>query len=51
MCAAPPERSVFLGLLPWPERVQVARALRTETVGGLLLLGAAVVALVAAGGN
>ncbi|WP_431047178.1 Na+/H+ antiporter NhaA [Streptomyces sp. P1-3] len=46
MCAAPRERSVFLGLLPWPERVQVARALRTETVGGLVLLGAAVVALV-----
>ncbi|MGW0844606.1 Na+/H+ antiporter NhaA [Streptomyces sp. NPDC002787] len=40
------ERSVFLGLLPWPERMQVARALRTETVGGLVLLAAAVVALV-----
>ncbi|MER6999181.1 Na+/H+ antiporter NhaA [Streptomyces sp. NPDC000410] len=40
------ERSVFLGLLPWPERAQVARALRTETVGGLVLLAAAVVALV-----
>ncbi|MFE7763057.1 Na+/H+ antiporter NhaA [Streptomyces sp. NPDC057438] len=40
------ERSVFLALLPWPERVQVARALRTETVGGLILLAAAVVALV-----
>lgn len=46
MCAEPRERSVFLGLLPWPERVQVARALRTETVGGLVLLAAAVVALV-----
>ncbi|MFI6207422.1 Na+/H+ antiporter NhaA [Streptomyces sp. NPDC051041] len=46
MCPAPHERSAFLGLLPWPERVQVARALRTETVGGLVLLGAAVVALV-----
>ncbi|MFC5801664.1 Na+/H+ antiporter NhaA [Streptomyces formicae] len=45
MCAAPRERSVFLGLLPWPERVQVARALRTETVGGLVLLAAAMVAL------
>ncbi|MGG7569264.1 Na+/H+ antiporter NhaA [Streptomyces sirii] len=44
MPAAPRERSVFLGLLPWPERVQVARALRTETVGGLVLLAAAVVA-------
>ncbi|MEU3985940.1 Na+/H+ antiporter NhaA [Streptomyces sp. NPDC026672] len=40
------ERSVFLGLLPWTERVRVARALRTETVGGLVLLAAAVVALV-----
>ncbi|MGP3980865.1 Na+/H+ antiporter NhaA [Streptomyces sp. KR80] len=46
MPAAPRERSVFLGMLPWPERVQVARALRTETVGGLVLLAAAVVALV-----
>ncbi|QLH25328.1 Na+/H+ antiporter NhaA [Streptomyces sp. Rer75] len=46
MSAAPRERSVFLALLPWPERVQVARALRTETVGGLVLLAAAVVALV-----
>lgn len=42
---APRERSVFLGLLPWPERVQVARALRAETVGGLVLLAAAAVAL------
>lgn len=39
------ERSFFLGLLPWPERTAVARALRTETVGGLVLLAAAVVAL------
>ncbi|WP_181010889.1 Na+/H+ antiporter NhaA [Streptomyces sp. SM13] len=46
MAAAPRERSVFLGLPPWPERMQVARALRTETVGGLVLLAAAVVALV-----
>ncbi|WP_200307110.1 Na+/H+ antiporter NhaA [Streptomyces adelaidensis] len=46
MCAAPRERSVFLGLLPWPERERVARALRTETVGGLVLLVAAAVALV-----
>jgi NhaA family Na+:H+ antiporter len=46
MCAARSERSVFLALLPWPERVRVARALRTETVGGLVLLAAAVVALV-----
>jgi len=40
------ERSPFLALLPWSERTAVARALRTETVGGLVLLGAAVVALV-----
>ncbi|MEC3997119.1 Na+/H+ antiporter NhaA [Actinacidiphila sp. DG2A-62] len=46
MCAARRERSVLFGLLPWPERVEVARALRTETVGGLVLLAAAVVALV-----
>ncbi|MGW3647817.1 Na+/H+ antiporter NhaA [Streptomyces sp. NPDC000878] len=39
-------RSYFLGLLPLPERQAVARALRTETVGGLVLLTAAVVALV-----
>ncbi|WP_217182446.1 hypothetical protein [Streptomyces sp. AC495_CC817] len=32
------ERSDLLGLLPWPEQVRVARALRTETVGGLVLL-------------
>ncbi len=38
-------RSYFLGLLPLPERQAVARALRTETVGGLMLLVAAVVAL------
>lgn len=46
MRAARRQRSVFLGLLPWPERVEVVRALRTETVGGLVLLVAAVVALV-----
>ncbi|GGO59294.1 Na+/H+ antiporter NhaA [Streptomyces lasiicapitis] len=46
MCAAPRDRSVFLGLLPWPERSAVSRALRTETVGGLVLLAAAVLALV-----
>ena len=45
MAAAPP-RAPFLGLLPWPERQAVARALRTETVGGLVLLAAAMVALV-----
>ncbi|MGW0778073.1 Na+/H+ antiporter NhaA [Streptomyces sp. NPDC002835] len=46
MCAAPRERSVFLDLLPWPERKAVAQALRTETVGGVVLLVAAAIALV-----
>ncbi|MEU9571062.1 Na+/H+ antiporter NhaA [Streptomyces massasporeus] len=44
--AATPPRAPFLGLLSWPERQAVARALRTETVGGLVLLAATVVALV-----
>ncbi|MET9378290.1 Na+/H+ antiporter NhaA [Streptomyces sp. NPDC002992] len=39
-------RKVIFGLLPWPERQAVTEALRTETVGGLVLLAAAVVALV-----
>ncbi|MEW2585603.1 Na+/H+ antiporter NhaA [Streptomyces virginiae] len=38
-------RSPFLGLLPLPERQVIARALRTETVGGLVLLAAAIIAL------
>jgi Na+:H+ antiporter, NhaA family len=38
-------RSVFLGRLPLPERNFVADALRAETVGGVLLLVAAVIAL------
>jgi NhaA family Na+:H+ antiporter len=38
--------AVFLGSLSFPERTFVADALRTETVGGVLLLAAAVVALV-----
>ncbi|MFJ9915945.1 Na+/H+ antiporter NhaA [Actinacidiphila glaucinigra] len=47
MAPTPPSRPpLFLGVLPWPERRAVARALRTETVGGLVLLAAAVVALV-----
>ncbi|MFI9614954.1 Na+/H+ antiporter NhaA [Streptomyces sp. NPDC052023] len=46
MAAAPRERSPFLGLLPLPERNAVTQALRTETVGGLVLLAAALVALV-----
>lgn len=44
----PSRRSVFLGRLPLPERAFVADALRTETVGGVLLLVAAVAALVLA---
>ncbi|MFI5808532.1 Na+/H+ antiporter NhaA [Streptomyces sp. NPDC051561] len=46
MVAASRERPPFLGILPLPERNAVARALRTETTGGLVLLAAAVVALV-----
>lgn len=42
---APTDRK-FLGLMPLPERRFVADALRTETVGGVLLLLAAVAALV-----
>ncbi|MEV6678963.1 Na+/H+ antiporter NhaA [Streptomyces erythrochromogenes] len=44
--APPPQRSSFLGLLPWPERRAIADALRTETIGGLVLLAAAVIALI-----
>ncbi|MDG9715607.1 Na+/H+ antiporter NhaA [Streptomyces sp. DH24] len=36
----------FLGRLPLPERTFVGNALRTETVGGIVLLAAAAVALV-----
>ncbi|MFE5733319.1 Na+/H+ antiporter NhaA [Streptomyces sp. NPDC056528] len=43
--SAPTDRK-FLGLLPLPERRYLADALRTETVGGVLLLLAAVAALV-----
>ncbi|MFF7716843.1 Na+/H+ antiporter NhaA [Streptomyces sp. NPDC007988] len=46
MSDAPRQRTTFLGLLPLPERNAVAEALRTETIGGLVLLAAAVVALV-----
>jgi NhaA family Na+:H+ antiporter len=42
----PAPRRPFLGRLPLPERAFLADALRTETVGGILLLIAAVVALV-----
>ncbi|GAA2246620.1 MULTISPECIES: Na+/H+ antiporter NhaA [Kitasatospora] len=40
------DRRQFLGLLPLPERRYITDALRTETVGGILLLAAAVIALV-----
>ncbi|MCM2577712.1 Na+/H+ antiporter NhaA [Streptomyces meridianus] len=43
---SPRRSSVFLGRLSLPERNFVADALRTETVGGVLLLLAAVTALV-----
>ncbi|MGW1039607.1 Na+/H+ antiporter NhaA [Streptomyces sp. NPDC002547] len=44
--AAPSTRTrTFFGRLPLPERTFVANALRTETVGGVLLLLAAVMAL------
>lgn len=45
MRRAPDERSPFLSVQPWRERTAVARALRTETVGGMVLLGAALAAL------
>ncbi|WP_424888278.1 Na+/H+ antiporter NhaA [Streptomyces sp. XH2] len=46
MAAPKNRRSVFLGRLPLPERNFLADALRTETVGGVLLLVAAVAALI-----
>ncbi|WP_406515494.1 Na+/H+ antiporter NhaA [Streptomyces sp. NBC_00873] len=42
----PPSRRTFLGRLSLPERNYLADALRTETVGGVILLVAAVAALV-----
>ncbi|KAF4407591.1 Na+/H+ antiporter NhaA [Streptomyces sp. Ru87] len=45
---ATPQNRKFLGRLPLPERTYVTDALRTETVGGILLLIAAIVALVMA---
>ncbi|MFF8939030.1 Na+/H+ antiporter NhaA [Streptomyces paradoxus] len=45
MAAAPRSRTPFLRLPSFPERQAVAGALRTETVGGLVLLAATVVAL------
>ncbi|MFJ6637092.1 Na+/H+ antiporter NhaA [Streptomyces sp. NPDC091376] len=46
MSDTPRQRTTFLGLLPLPERNAVADALRTETIGGLVLLAAAIVALI-----
>lgn len=43
---SPQRPSVFLGRLSLPERNYIADALRTETVGGVLLLVAAVAALI-----
>ncbi|MGP3999626.1 Na+/H+ antiporter NhaA [Streptomyces sp. 8N706] len=45
---AAPHRRKFLGRLSLPERTFVADALRTETVGGVLLLVAAIIALIMA---
>ncbi|MGR8009209.1 Na+/H+ antiporter NhaA [Streptomyces hypolithicus] len=42
----PPPARKFLGRLSLPERTYVADALRTETVGGVLLLLAAIAALI-----
>lgn len=44
--APPSPRRPFLGLLTLPERNYLVEALRTETVGGLILLAAAVAALI-----
>ncbi|MFE7116691.1 Na+/H+ antiporter NhaA [Streptomyces sp. NPDC057654] len=46
MTAPNTRRSTFLGRLSLPERNYIAEALRTETVGGVLLLAAAVAAIV-----
>jgi NhaA family Na+:H+ antiporter len=46
VAASTPTRRKFLGHLSLPERTFVAEALRTETVGGVLLLVAAVTALI-----
>ncbi|KAA6214870.1 Na+/H+ antiporter NhaA [Streptomyces albofaciens JCM 4342] len=46
MSAPHNRRSIFLGRMSLPERTFIADALRAETVGGVLLLVAAVVALV-----
>jgi Na+:H+ antiporter, NhaA family len=46
--AVPGSRRTFLARLPLPERSFVTAALRTETVGGVILLVAALVALILA---
>ncbi|QHC26230.1 Na+/H+ antiporter NhaA [Streptomyces sp. GS7] len=46
MTAPSNRRSIFLGRMPLPERNYIADALRAETVGGVLLLVAAVAALI-----
>ena len=46
MSAPSNRRSIFLGRMSLPERNYLADALRTETVGGILLLAAAVAALI-----
>jgi len=46
MSAGNRKNRTFLGRLPLPERTFVTDALRTETVGGMVLLAAAAVALV-----
>ncbi|HZX39764.1 MAG TPA: Na+/H+ antiporter NhaA [Streptomyces sp.] len=46
MAAPPPTDRKFLGRPSLPERTFVADALRTETVGGVLLLAAAIAALI-----
>ncbi|MGP8300150.1 Na+/H+ antiporter NhaA [Streptomyces inhibens] len=46
MSAPNSRRSIFLGRMSLPERNFIADALRAETVGGILLLAAAVAALI-----
>ncbi|MBM4794410.1 Na+/H+ antiporter NhaA [Streptomyces sioyaensis] len=46
MSAPSNRRSIFLGRMSLPERNYLADALRAETVGGILLLAAAVAALI-----
>ncbi|MGK5741191.1 Na+/H+ antiporter NhaA [Micromonospora sp. URMC 103] len=46
MAMPPPDRTTLLGRGSWPEVRRIGDILRTETVGGMLLLAAAVFALV-----